>query len=336
MMENRGEAESIAGISASRLRKKKKTHRFPEEGIQSSLRIFWMCAEQEREGDREKRENGRSFGTPKSSISKQTSFPHWPFLRVEVKAGGCCALRKQLEAAGAVKAESPFTMIMCMTMTNWHRCNCNRSKETPRGASLDWYQQRNALHTGFISTLEGQKNKTKQNKFLMLIQCFTGELNRQDDRNILNWTLHKITVKSAAIVIARVIKKALRHNFVWPRGGHRRLEAVWRYYEIEHSQQLPLALMNHGKTNWCRTFPACDCAPEITCRSSLQTLLCMWVGGGVVQHAIYMQNELNTHRKHARMKRANAYAITQTHSPCKRRKKGWEMGVKKHQQERIN
>lgn len=57
-----------------------------------------------------------------------------------------------------------------------------------------------------------------------------------------------------------------------------------------------------------------------------------WRGGGaVVQRcdAIYMQNELNTHRKHAQMKRANAYAITQTHGPCKRRKKGREKGVKK-------
>lgn len=45
--------------------------------------------------------------------------------------------------------------------------------------------------------------------------------------------------------------------------------------------------------------------------------------------AIYMQNELNTHWKHAQMKRANAFAITQTHSPRQRRKKGWGKGVKK-------
>lgn len=100
---------------------------------------------------------------------------------------------------------------------------------------------------------------------------------------------------------------------------------------MEHSQQLPLTLMSHGKTNWCRTFPVRDCAPEITRRPSLQTLSGMWSwwrGGGRCCHAIYMQNKLNTHRKHAQMKRATAYAITQTHSPCNWRKnglgRGWE------------
>lgn len=90
----------------------------------------------------------------------------------------------------------------------------------------------------------------------MLIQCFTGDLNMQDscqaDRRTdkqttlsihfggyareidkskfvnFNRTLHKITVKSAANVIARVIKNAFRDNLVWPRGGHQRLEAAWR------------------------------------------------------------------------------------------------------------
>lgn len=36
-------------------------------------------------------------------------------------------------AAGALEAESPFTMIMCMTMMNRHGCNRNRSMETPSG-----------------------------------------------------------------------------------------------------------------------------------------------------------------------------------------------------------
>lgn len=56
----------------------------------------------------------------------------------------------------------------------------------------------------------------------------------------------------------------------------------------------------------------------------------MWVGGGEVQRcdAIYMQNELNTHRKHAQMKRANAFAITQTHSVQEGKKRVGKGGEK--------
>lgn len=40
----RGEAESTAGISATLLAsRKKRRHRFPARGIQSSRRRFWMC-----------------------------------------------------------------------------------------------------------------------------------------------------------------------------------------------------------------------------------------------------------------------------------------------------